>query len=100
MSARIRTAVIALLGVAAICAALLYVNRPAPALAKAGDCVTAPVNGSFQKASCGDASAKYQVLQIFAGQDANQCVQTAGTVEAVRETNGSDQSILCLGAHG
>lgn len=97
MTARIRTAALALIGLALIAAGLLYVNRPAPASAKAGDCVTAPSNGTFKTASCGDAAAEYQVLQIFAGHDANQCDQAAGTVKAVRESDGSTQRVLCLG---
>lgn len=100
MTARIRTTVIALAGFALIAAGLLYVNRPAPAHAKAGDCVTAPAGGSFKTAACTDSAARYQVLQIFVGRDANQCDQTAGTVEAVRETDGSTQKVLCLGSRG
>jgi hypothetical protein len=97
MTSRLRMPVFALLGLAVIAAALWYTNRPAPPTAKVGDCVTAPANGTFKKIGCGDSAAKFQVLQRFDGQDANQCDKVDGTAAAVRETSGSKQSIICLG---
>jgi hypothetical protein len=75
---------------------LWFANRPGPAPAKAGDCVTAPSGGKFATARCGSSDAKFHVLQVFDGQDANQCDQAPGTVLAVRDTEGSKQSVLCL----
>ena len=94
---RVRTGAFALVGVAVVATALWFTNRSAGTPAATGDCVTAPANGTFKKASCNDTSAAYQVLQVFAGHDANQCDQAAGTVAAVRETDGPTQKILCLG---
>ena len=97
MSSLVRTPAIAVLGVVVIAAALWFTNRPGPAPVKAGDCVTAPAGGKFAKVGCADQKAGFLVLREFDGTDGNQCDQDPGTVEAVRETTGAKQSVLCLG---
>ena len=98
VTSKLAAIAITVTGLAVIGTALWFTNRPAPALAKAGDCVTVPAGGKFQTVGCGDAAAKFKVLQVFGGTDGNQCEQATGTVGAVLETDGSKQSILCLGA--
>jgi hypothetical protein len=80
-----------------LAAALWFTNRPGPALAKVGDCVSAPKSGKFTKVGCTDSDAAFQVIGSYPGHDSNQCDRTPATQIAVLATSGTKESILCLG---
>jgi len=80
-----------------VAVALWYTNRPGPAQAKVGDCVSAPKSGKFTKVGCTDSAASFQVLASYPGHDGNQCDKTPATEIAVLSSSGTSESILCLG---
>lgn len=73
MTGRTRALSGAVVLVAAMAAALWYANRPGPSPARAGDCVTAPANGSFKTVGCTDSGAAFKVAAVLTGGDSNDC---------------------------
>lgn len=75
---------------------LWYANRPGPAAAKAGDCITAPAAGSFKTVGCTDGHAAFKVAAVLNTGDSNGCDAYPAVILSVVNKDGT--KTLCLGS--
>lgn len=94
MKARAGTLTGALAVVVALAAVLWYANRPGPAPAKTGDCITAPSGGSFKTVGCTDGGAAFKVAAVLEGGDSNGCEAYPAVVMSVVDEKHT--KTLCL----
>lgn len=80
--------------VAVLAGVLWYANRPAPAPAKAGDCITAPSTGSFKTVGCADGGAAFKVAAVLNGGDSNGCDAYPAVIMSVVDKDRT--KTLCL----
>lgn len=83
--------VVALLG-----GVLWFANRPGPAAAKAGDCVTAPLKGSFKTVGCDAGDAAFKVTAVLPSGDSNGCDAYPNVILSVVDKDRT--KTLCLGS--
>jgi hypothetical protein len=84
----------AIVVVAVLAGVLWSVNRPGPAPAKAGDCVTTPAGGSFKTVGCADSGAAFKVAAVLENGDSNGCDAYPSVVMSVVDKNRT--KTLCL----
>jgi hypothetical protein len=84
----------AIVVVAVLTGALWYANRPGPAPAKVGDCITAPAGGDFKAVGCADGGAAFKVAAVLKNGDSNGCDAYPGVLMSVVDKNRT--KTLCL----
>jgi hypothetical protein len=92
---RIVTLTVAIVAVALLGGALWFANRPGPAAAKVGDCISAPAKGGFKTVGCSSADAAFKVAAVLATGDSNGCDAYPDVIMAVVDKKGT--KTLCLG---
>ena len=94
MKARSAAITAAIVVVALLGGALWYANRPGPSAAKAGDCVTATVKGSFKKVGCDAHDAAFKVAAVIGDGDSNGCDAYPDVIMAIVDKDRT--KTLCL----
>jgi hypothetical protein len=84
----------AIVVVAVLAGVLWSANRPGPAPAKVGDCVTAPTGGSFKTVGCTDGGAAFKVAAVLTNGDSNGCDAYPAVIMSVVDKNRT--KTLCL----
>jgi hypothetical protein len=84
----------AIVVVAVLAGVLWFANRPGPAPAKAGDCITVPAGGSFKTVGCADSGAAFKVAAVLDNGDSNGCDAYPGVLMSVVDKNRT--KTLCL----